>query len=245
MSSNHNLEHSTQFGRETVTPDERDRRMREIFHQLAPHYDRLCDVMTLGLHRRWRRVLAKMIPEAGNRRLLDIAGGCGEVGACFATPGRQVIVLDNSLPMMEIGRSRETAHIDWVAGAGRALPFTDDSMDVVTISFGLRNVTFVGATLRESLRVLRPGGQFFCLEVSSPSGIFKPLHHAFARYLAPWLGTRITRAPAAFDYFVESVLGFPSPEEIKNLMEQVGFEDVRYHSLSLGIACIHTGAKPS
>jgi demethylmenaquinone methyltransferase/2-methoxy-6-polyprenyl-1,4-benzoquinol methylase len=185
-----------------------------------------------------------MVPETGNRRLLDIAGGCGEVAAHFAVPGRQVIVLDSSLAMMKIGRERGAPDIDWVAGVGRALPFADDSMDVVTISFGLRNVTFVGATLRETLRVLRRGGRFFCLEVSSPSGVVKPLHHAFARYLAPWLGTRITRAPEAFDYFVESVLGFPAPEEIKNLMEQVGFDEVRYHPLSFGIACIHSGVKP-
>jgi demethylmenaquinone methyltransferase/2-methoxy-6-polyprenyl-1,4-benzoquinol methylase len=244
MSSPEKIEHSTTFGRETVTPHDRDRRMREVFHRLAPHYDRLCDMMTLGLHRGWRRVLVSMVTLKKGQRLLDVAGGCGETAASFVGPDRHVIVLDSSLPMMEIGREQGSGDIDWVAAMARALPFPDDSMDVVTISFGLRNVTFVGGTLREALRVLKRGGRFFCLEVSKPAGIVKPLHHAFARYVAPWLGMRVTRAPQAYDYFVESVLGFPGPEEIKDLMEHVGFVDVRYHSLSLGIACIHSGTKP-
>lgn len=244
MSSRGKVEHSTTFGRETVTPQERDLRMREVFHRLAPHYDQLCDVMTLGLHRHWRRILVRMVTVKGGQRLLDVAGGCGETAASFAGPDRQVIVLDPSLPMMEIGRARGMAYVNWVAAVGRALPFPDNSMDVVTISFGLRNVTFVDATLREALRVLKRGARLFCLEVSNPTGIVSPLHHAFARYLAPWLAMRITRAPEAYDYFVESVLGFPGPEEIKGLMEHVGFADISYRPLSLGIACIHSGAKP-
>lgn len=244
MSSPDRVEHSTTFGREQVTPHERDRRMREIFRRLAPHYDRLCDVMTLGLHRRWRRVLADMVVLKPGQRLLDVAGGCGETAACFAGPDRQLIVLDPSLPMMEIGRARGDVPMDWVAAVARALPFRAETMDVVTITFGLRNVTFVAATLREALRVLKRGGRFFCLEVSTPTGLARPLHHAFARYAAPWLGTRVSHTPDVWDYFVESVLGFPGPNEIKELMEHVGFVDVVYRPLSLGIACIHAGTKP-
>ncbi len=244
MSSPQRVEHSTTFGREQVTPHERDRRMREIFRRLAPSYDRLCDVMTLGLHRRWREVLTRMVVLGPGQRLLDVAGGCGETAACFAGPDRQAIVLDPSLPMMEAGRARAGPHVDWVAAVARELPFRAETIDVVTITFGLRNVTFVGAALREALRVLKRGGRFFCLEVSRPAGLIRPFHHVFARYAAPWLGTRVTPAPRAYDFFVESVLGFPGPDEIKGLMEHVGFVNVVYHSLSLGIACIHTGAKP-
>ena len=244
MASPGKVEHSATFGREAVTPHERDRRMREIFRRLAPRYDRVCDVMTLGLHRRWRRVLERMVTLGAGQRLLDVAGGCGETAACFAGPDRQVIVLDPSLPMMEMGRARGSANIDWVAAVGRALPFPDGTMDVVTITFGLRNVTFVGGTLREALRVLKRGGRFFTLEVSRPSSLVRPVHHAFTRYAAPWLGMQVVREADVYDFFVESVLGFPSAEEIKDLMEHVGFADVRYVRLTLGVACIHIGVKP-
>jgi demethylmenaquinone methyltransferase / 2-methoxy-6-polyprenyl-1,4-benzoquinol methylase len=244
VASREKVEHSATFGLEAVTPHERDRRMREIFRRLAPRYDRVCDVMTLGLHRRWRRVLERMVTLGAGQRLLDIAGGCGETAACFAGKDHQVIVLDPSLPMMEMGRARGAPNIDWVAAVGRALPFPDETMDVVTITFGLRNVTFVGGTLRESLRVLKQGGRFFTLEVSKPSSLVGPLHHAFTRYAAPWLGMRVVRAADVYDFFVESVLGFPGAAEIKELMEHVGFTDVRYTRLSLGVACIHSGTKP-
>lgn len=117
-------------------------------------------------------------------------------------------------------------------------------MDVVTISFGLRNVTFVGLTLREILRVLKPGGHFYCLEVSQPWSVVRPFHDAFARHAAPWLGERVIRAPEVFDYVVESIHGFPGQNEIRSLMERVGFSAVRYHNLSFGTAAIHTAVKP-
>jgi demethylmenaquinone methyltransferase / 2-methoxy-6-polyprenyl-1,4-benzoquinol methylase len=244
MASHDEVGHSATFGREAVTPRERDRRMREIFRRLAPRYDRLCDVMTLGLHRGWRRALERAVTFGPGQRLLDVAGGCGETAACFAGADRQVIVLDPSLPMMETGRTRAPPGIEWVAAVGRALPFPDGTMDVVTITFGLRNVTFVDATLAEALRVLKRGGRFFSLEVSRPTNLFSPMYHAFARYAAPWLGMRVVRAADAYDYFVESVLGFPGADEIKKLMERVGFTRVSYKRLSLGIACIHSGTKP-
>jgi demethylmenaquinone methyltransferase/2-methoxy-6-polyprenyl-1,4-benzoquinol methylase len=240
-----NLEHSTTFGREEVTPEERDRRMRETFRRLAPGYDRLCDVMTLGIHHYWRRVFNHMVNLKPGQRMLDVAGGCGETAIPFAAPDRQVIILDPSLPMMKIGRSRSDPSLQWVAAVARALPFPDDSMDVVTMSFGLRNVTFVRATLEEVLRVLKPGGRFLCLEVSRPWFLLKPFHDAFARYAVPWLGARIIRAPDVFDYLVESIHGFPAQEQIKGLMERIGFVEVRYQNLSFGTAAIHAAVKPS
>ena len=243
MASDGKAGHSATFSREAATLRERDRRMLEIFRRLAPRYDRVCDVMTLGLHRHWRKVLERMATLGAGQRLLDVAGGCGETAACFAGKDRQVIVLDPSLPMMEMGRARGPSNIGWVAAVGRALPFPDATMDVVTITFGLRNVSSVGGTLREALRVLKPSGRFFVLEVSRPSSLLGPAYLAFTRHLAPWLGMRVVRAPDVYDFFVESVLGFPGADEIKDLMEHAGFADVRYVRLTLGAACIHMGVK--
>ncbi len=237
------IEHSRTFGNERVTPEERDRRMQEIFRRLAPYYDRLCDIQSFGLHRYWRRVLAHLVNVGPGERILDAAGGSGEMAMRLAGPAHQVIVLDASLPMLNVGQSRGVPNLAWVAGLARALPFPDSSMDAVTIAFGLRNVTDVGGTLREALRVLRPGRCLFCLELSRPRVPLRPLHDAYSRYVIPWLGTRITRDSQAFAYLVESIHGFPSQAEIKDLMEHVGFSDVRYRNLSLGTACIHVGTK--
>jgi len=241
--SDEKIEHSRTFGKEHVTPEERDRRMRETFRILAPHYDRLCDIMTLGLHRRWRRALADMANAMPAECILDVAGGSGETAKTLMVPGRQVIVVDFSLPMLLVGRSLGLSGLYWVAGSSAALPFPANSMDAVTIAFGLRNVTYVGATLREVLRVLRPGGCFYCLEVSQPWKMLRPVHHAFCRYAVPRLGLHVTHAERAFDYLVESIHGFPGHDEIRDLMEHVGFRDVHYRALSFGIACIHIGSK--
>jgi demethylmenaquinone methyltransferase/2-methoxy-6-polyprenyl-1,4-benzoquinol methylase len=237
------IEHSHTFGKEPVTPEERDRRMRDTFRRLAPYYDRLCDVQSLGLHRYWRRVLAQLVMELRPACILDVAGGSGEMAMRLVGRDRWVIVLDISLPMLRKGSSRGIANVAWVVGRGRALPFPDKSMDAVTVAFGLRNVTHVGATLREALRVLKPGGQFFSLELSRPWAVLRPFYHAYSRYVVPWLGTRITQDPQAFAYMVESIRGFPNQKEIRDLMQHVGFADVHYNNLSMGIACIHCGTK--
>lgn len=239
-------DHSRTFGKEMVTPEERDRRMRDIFRRLAPYYDHLCDVQSLGLHRYryWRRVLARLVAVQPGQRILDVAGGSGEMAIPLAGPDRQVIVLDFSLPMLQVGHSRGIPYLAWVAGRSRALPFPANSMDTVTIAFGLRNVTYVGATLSEALRVLKPGGRLYCLEVSHVWTALRPLYRAYIRYVVPWLGDRITRKPQIFAYLVESIWGFPTQAEIRDLLEHVGFIAVRYHNLSMGIACIHVGTKP-
>jgi demethylmenaquinone methyltransferase/2-methoxy-6-polyprenyl-1,4-benzoquinol methylase len=238
------INHSHTFGGQRVTPQERDRRMMEIFHRLAPYYDRLCDVQSLGLHRYWRRVCVRIVAPRPGQRILDLAGGCGEMARRLAGPGHQVIILEPSIPMIDVGRSRGIAHVEWVAGLARAQPFPDASMDTATCAFGIRNVTFVEPALREVLRVLRPGGRFCCLEASQPWASIRPLYAAFCRYVVPRLGAWVTRVPEAYDYLVESIVDSPDREVFKRVLEDAGFADVRYRSLSLGIVCIHVGTKP-
>jgi demethylmenaquinone methyltransferase/2-methoxy-6-polyprenyl-1,4-benzoquinol methylase len=244
MSRRRVCDHSHTFAGLQVSPEERDRRIIETFHRLAPYYDRLLDVQSLGLHRYWRRVLVRMISPRAGQRILDVAGGCGEMAKRLTAPDHQVIVLEPSLPMIELGRSRGVSAVSWVAGMARSLPFPDASMDAVVCAFGIRNVTYVEDALREVLRVLKPGARFYCLEVSRPWAPIRPLFRAYCRYLVPRISAWVTRLPEAYDYLVDSILDFPDQDAIKTLFEDVGFADARYRNLTLGMTCIHTGTKP-
>jgi demethylmenaquinone methyltransferase/2-methoxy-6-polyprenyl-1,4-benzoquinol methylase len=239
------MDHSHDFAGRETTPKERDRRLAEIFERLAPHYDRLLDVQTLGLHRHWRRVLVRMMRPGPGERILDVAGGSGEMAIRLSGMGSQMIVLDRSLPMIKAGRSRAPAPVAWVAGFARALPFHTGSMDAVVCAFGVRNVTYMDAALKEILRVLKPRGKFYCLEVSRPWAPLRPLYRTYCHYLVPRLGAWVTRAPEAYSYLVESILEFPDREAIKEAMRTAGFVSVRYHCLTLGVVCIHLGYKPA
>lgn len=239
-----NSDHSRLFADEEVTPEERDRRMRETFRRLAPYYGRLLDVQTLGLHRYWRRVLVRMMAPRPGQRILDVAGGRGEMARRLAVPEGLVAVLEPSMEMIKAGRPGCPQNITWVAGLARALPFPDASMDAVVCAFGMRNVTYVKPALKEILRVLKPGGRFYCLEVSLPWVPVRPLYRVYCRYLVPRLGRWITKAPEAFDYLRASILEFPDKEEYKRLLETEGFTDVYYRCLTLSVVCIHVGTRP-
>ena len=238
------VKHSHVFAGQRVTPEEREQYLIEIFRRLAPNYDRLLDVQSLGLHRYWRRVVVREIAPRSGQHILDVAGGCGEMAKRLDSPDRQVIVLDASIPMINAGRTRSITNIEWVAGLAQALPFPDASMDTVVCAFGIRNVTYVEEALREILRVLKPGARFFCLEVSLPWAPILPLFRAYCRYIVPRVGTWVTRAPEAYEYLVDSILEFPDRTGIKDLFEEMGFTNVRCRRLTLGIACMHVGTKP-
>lgn len=235
---------SLRFKGKPVNPDEHDRLMNETFRRLAPHYDCLLDVQTLGLHRYWRRVLVHAAAPHAGQWILDVAGGCGEMARRLTAPEREVIVLDSSLPMMETGRAKCIDNLTWVAGRSRALPFPTASMDIVVCAFGVRNVTYIEQSLKEVFRVLKPGARFLCLEASQPWRPIRPLHHLYCRFVVPLLGCWVTRMPEIYDYLVNSLIEFPAPDEIKRLFQAVGFVDVAYRPLTLGVVCIHWGAKP-
>jgi demethylmenaquinone methyltransferase/2-methoxy-6-polyprenyl-1,4-benzoquinol methylase len=147
--------------------------------------------------------------------------------------------------MMEAGRRRGRDELAWLAGAGEKLPFADASVDTLTISFGIRNVTDMPAALAEIRRVLRPGGRFLCLEFSKAWAPIRPFYNLFSFTVIPRLGAWVARAPEAYNYLIESIRRFPDQEEMKAIMERAGFADVRYRNLTFGIACIHVGARPA
>ncbi|MCX7893004.1 MAG: class I SAM-dependent methyltransferase [Burkholderiales bacterium] len=235
---------SRTFGREAVAPEERERRIRRVFDTVAPRYDLMNDLMSLGIHRLWKRAFARMAAPRAGEVIVDLAGGTGDVARLMAAPDRTVVVCDPSTRMMAAGRARRLAHVAWVAGAGEALPFRDATLDALTIAFGIRNATDMRAALAEIRRVLKPGGRFLCLEFSRAAAPVRPFYDLFSLTLIPRLGALVARAPEAYTYLVESIRRFPDQETMKRLIEEAGFADVRYRNFSFGIACVHAGLKP-
>ncbi|MDR3439498.1 class I SAM-dependent methyltransferase [Telmatospirillum sp.] len=234
------------FGFHEVSPDERRQRIRDVFASIADRYDLMNDVMSFGIHRLWKRLLVKTAGAAAGQVVVDVAGGTGEVAAKMAGPDRLVVVCDPSLAMMTAGHRRsDTSQVTWLAGEGEAIPFADGSVDTLTISFGIRNVTHLDQALAEMHRVLKPGGRLLCLEFSKPHWLIKPFYDAFSFLVIPRLGAWIARAPAAYVYLIESIRRFPDQEAMCDLIRQAGFADARYRNLGFGIACLHIGTKAS
>lgn len=236
---------SRTFGKQKVEPQERQRKIRQVFDSVAPRYDLMNDLMSFGIHRLWKRTLARAASPQSKQCIVDLAGGTGDVARLLAAPGRMTVVCDPSLEMMKAGRITEGSQLAWLSGEGEALPFANQTVDVLTIAFGIRNVTHIETAMEEIYRVLKPGGRFLCLEFSRPWAIIRPFYNLFSFTVIPRLGAWVAREPAAYTYLVESIRRFPHQQEFKMLVEKAGFIDVTYRNLSLGIACIHVGVKPA
>ena len=234
---------SRSFGFQEVDPAERERRIRRVFDTVAPRYDLMNDLMSMGTHRLWKRAFARMAAPRAGQVIVDLAGGTGDIAALMAGPDRLVAVCDPSVAMMEAGRQRGRGALVWLAGAAERLPFADGAIDTLTISFGIRNVTDMPAALAEIRRVLKPGGRFLCLEFSKAWAPIRPFYNLFSFTVIPRLGAWVARAPEAYNYLIESIRRFPDQEEMKAIMERAGFAGVRYRNLTFGIACIHVGTK--
>jgi demethylmenaquinone methyltransferase/2-methoxy-6-polyprenyl-1,4-benzoquinol methylase len=246
------------FGRQRVAADERRTLIRRVFAAVAPRYDLMNDLMSFGIHRLWKRTLRRRC-EGIAGQVVDLAGGTGDVARLLANAQRVVTVVDPSLAMMQAGRNGKvgargtasadphnnsgTAEIHWLAGEAEALPFADDSVDLLTISFGLRNATRLTAALDEIHRVLKPGGRFVCLEFSRPHWWLAPFYDFYSWLVIPRLGAAVARQPIAYQYLVESIRRFPDQREFAALIAASGFIGTRWENLSFGIACLHFGAK--
>lgn len=243
MSKPTGLEHS--FGYQQVDNIERERRIRDVFNRVALRYDLMNDVMSFGIHRLWKRRFAKRVKPQAGQIVVDLAGGTGDIARKLAGSGHHTLLIDPSLPMMQAGRNaKPAANIRYLAATGESLPLQDNSVDVLTIAFGIRNMTRMDMALSEIVRILKPGGRYFCLEFSRPHWLLKPFYDFHSFHIIPRLGAWISRQPAAYTYLVESIRRFPDQQELCRIMEQAGLEQVAYHNLSFGIACIHSGIKP-
>jgi len=236
---------SRTFGYQSVEENEREQRIRRVFEAVARRYDLMNDLMSMGIHRLWKRTLVRLAAPRAGQLIVDLAGGTGDVAARLAAADRVVAVCDPSVPMMQVGRARGHRHVQWLAGTGENMPLPGGSVDTITIAFGIRNVTRIEDALAEALRVLKPGGRFLCLEFSTPWAPVRPFYNFFSFAVIPRLGAMVAQAPEAYTYLVESIRRFPDQRSFQALMQQAGFGDVSYRNLSLGIACIHVGTKPA
>ncbi|MGI9263742.1 MAG: class I SAM-dependent methyltransferase [Gammaproteobacteria bacterium] len=236
---------SRTFGDKDVATDERERLIRRVFKNVAPRYDLMNDLMSMGIHRLWKRTLARKAAPGPGQVVVDLAGGTGDVAAHMAGPDRTVVVCDPSTEMMRVGLQRMLPNVDWLAGTGEMMPLAESSVDTVTIAFGIRNVSNMENAFAEILRVLRPGGHFLCLEFSTPVAVVRPAYELFSRTVIPRLGAWVSRNEDAYHYLIESIRRFPDQETMKGLMEEAGFTDVSWRNFSLGIACLHTGTRPA
>jgi demethylmenaquinone methyltransferase/2-methoxy-6-polyprenyl-1,4-benzoquinol methylase len=232
------------FGKQAVSSDERRARIRLVFDAVAPRYDLMNDLMSMGIHRLWKRTLAKRVAGVSGR-VVDLAGGTGDVARLLRGPGREVVVCDPSLAMMQVGRQRaDSESLQWLAGEAEKLPLPDASVDLLTVSFGLRNATHVALALAEIHRVLKPGGRFVCLEFSKPAAWLAPFYDLYSYFVIPRLGAAVAGEPQAYQYLIESIRRFPDQQGFATLMSQAGLTEVRWENLSFGIACLHFGTRP-
>ncbi|KAA5606196.1 class I SAM-dependent methyltransferase [Roseospira marina] len=225
-------------------------RIRAMFNAIAPRYDLMNDMMSGGVHRGWKALLrARAGRPTGQGLALDLAGGTGDVADRLARNGWSVVVCDPSEGMMARGRARTTGGhaagppLRWVAGMGEALPFADRTFDLVTVSFGLRNMRDRQGALAEVARVLVPGGRFLCLEFSQPWRPIRGLYGAYSRLTIPRVGAAVAGRPEAYQYLVDSIRAFPDRATVTGWLEQAGLTNVTVRPVSLGIAAIHDGRR--
>ena len=244
-------ENTTHFGFETILEKDKSEKVQGVFSSVASKYDVMNDVMSLGIHRVWKDAMMDWLAPIRGQALLDVAGGTGDISFRFLkrASGANATVLDLTESMLAEGRKRAenvgiSGQLEWVVGDAMALPFEDDSFDVYTISFGIRNVTDPQKALSEAYRVLKPGGRIMVLEFSHiPNDLLQWFYNQYSFNVIPRLGQIIASDRSSYQYLVESIRKFPKQESFMKLVNAAGFENTKFRNLTMGVACLHSGWK--
>jgi demethylmenaquinone methyltransferase/2-methoxy-6-polyprenyl-1,4-benzoquinol methylase len=213
--------------------------VRSMFDRIAPVYDAMNRLMTAGLDQRWRRATVDAVVRPGDR-VLDACCGTGDLAVAAAAAGGKVTGVDFSRPMLDRAR-RKAPGIEWIEGDALALPFEDEAFDAATVGFGVRNLADLVGGLRELRRILRPGGQLAILEITRPQGLLAPFYRLWFDGVIPVAG-KVLPGGSAYTYLPASVRRFPDPRGLAKLMDEAGFDDIRWRLFGGGIVALHTGA---
>uniref|UniRef100_F1LC00 2-methoxy-6-polyprenyl-1,4-benzoquinol methylase, mitochondrial n=1 Tax=Ascaris suum TaxID=6253 RepID=F1LC00_ASCSU len=248
---------STHFGFQEVDETEKGNKVHQVFANVATKYDLMNDAMSLGIHRLWKDYFVNRLALTRNTTLLDVAGGTGDIAFRAVRKIQKgissgsVTICDINQNMLDVGqmradkdRSIDKSRLKWICGDAESLPFKENSFDLYTIAFGIRNCTHVDKVLQEAYRVLRPGGKFACLEFSEIASPLRRFYDFYSFQIIPVMGQVIAGDYNSYRYLVESIRKFPKQVEFSKMIEDAKFTEVRYENLSFGICAIHTGIKP-
>jgi demethylmenaquinone methyltransferase/2-methoxy-6-polyprenyl-1,4-benzoquinol methylase len=243
---------TTHFGYKTVNTEDKAQKVAQVFHSVASKYDLMNDLMSFGIHRLWKRYAINLSGVRRGQRVLDIAGGTGDLAKVFSREvgdNGRVVLSDINESMLNVGRDRlidaGCSNVDFVLANAETLePFADNSFDLLTISFGLRNVTDKDAALAAMFRVLKPGGRLLILEFSKP--VFEPFSKLYDFYsftALPIMGKIVANDAESYRYLAESIRMHPDQNTLKQMMQQAGFSQCDYHNLTGGVVAVHRGFK--
>jgi demethylmenaquinone methyltransferase / 2-methoxy-6-polyprenyl-1,4-benzoquinol methylase len=238
---------TTHFGYQTVAESEKARKVAEVFHSVANRYDVMNDLMSAGMHRVWKRFLQLKAGVRPGWRCLDIAGGTGDISRLMAKdagPSGQVWLTDINGSMLGVGRDRlldEGLILPVAQCDAEKLPFPDGYFDLLTVAFGLRNMTHKELALAEMRRVLKPGGKLMVLEFSKVWKPLAPIYDTYSFQVLPRLGEVVAKDSESYKYLAESIRMHPDQETLKGMMQQAGLGKVDYHNLTLGVVALHIG----
>jgi demethylmenaquinone methyltransferase / 2-methoxy-6-polyprenyl-1,4-benzoquinol methylase len=236
------------FGYQDVAPDEKTRRVGEVFSSVASSYDLMNDLMSVGQHRLWKRAFVRKVAPRKGEAIIDMAGGTGDIAFRLAAAGAAVTVADINPEMLAVGveraKTRGIEGLVWAEENAERLSFADKSFDAYTIAFGIRNVTDIPAALREARRVLKTGGRFYCLEFSTTRWPgFATLYEAYSHRIVPRIGKAVAKDEDSYRYLIESIERFPDMPAFAGMIEAAGFGNVKAEPILGGLVAIHSGWK--